>query len=211
MSVRVNLLPEATKQRDRAAQQRAIAALAGVAFLASLGGIYLWSSSQVSAAEQQLAIETATSTELRGEVAELVNFQELADRRDLSQATLIAAMHQEVSVGGLLQDFALVMPPDAQIETLTVQMVPPTTPDETDRTTPVGSFSMNGKTLTSHAPGVERVLVGLDKVVSLSDLYLSASALDDPEGQVASFTLEGQIAPSSRTDRYVDGWPEELR
>jgi Tfp pilus assembly protein PilN len=207
MSVRVNLLPEATKQRDRAAQQRSLAALAGVVLLAGLGGVYLWQSSQVSQAEDQLLAEQARTSHLRGEQAELIAFEELADRRERSDEILISALGDEVSLAGVLQDVAAVMPADTQLETFAVNIPSPSDP-ETDA---VGTLSLTGKTLASHAPGVERVLVSLDKVVSFREAYLNSSTLDEDDGRIATFSLDGQIGSEAETDRYADGLPEEWR
>jgi Tfp pilus assembly protein PilN len=207
MSVRVNLLPEATKQRDRAAQQRSIAALAGVVLLAGLGGVYLWQSSQVSQAEDQLLAEQDRTSQLRGEQAELIAFEELADRRERSDEILISALGDEVSLAGVLQDVAAVMPADTQLETFAVNIPSPSDP-ETDA---VGTLSLTGKTLASHAPGVERVLISLDKVVSFREAYLNSSTLDEDDGRIATFSLDGQIGSEAETDRYADGLPEEWR
>ena len=207
MSVRVNLLPEATKQRDRASQQRSIAALAGVVLLAGLGGVYLWQSSQVSQAEDQLAAEQLHSSQLRGEQAELVAFQELADRRDRSTEVLQTTMGAEVSLAGILQDVALVMPPDTELETLGVTLTQP----EIEGTPTVGTLSVTGRTLTAHAPGVERVLLALDKIVSLKEPYMNSSTLQDTDERVAVFSIDSLIGSEAATRRYVDGLPEERR
>lgn len=207
MSVRVNLLPEATKQRDRAAQQRSIAALVGVALLAVLGGFQFWASAQVSAAEDDLLAAQARSAELRGEQAELVAFQELADRRDRSDGILSAALSSEVSAAGVLQDLAAVLPNDTQLDSLSISLTP--AQDPADPT--MGSFDISGKTLTSHAPGVERVLISLDKVASFRGLYLNSSSLDEEDGRIATFALVGQIGPEAATGRYDAGLPEDLR
>ena len=209
MSVRVNLLPEATKQRDRAGQQRSLAALAGVLLLAGLGGVHLWSSSQVNQAEAQLVAEQQRTSELRGEQAELVAFKELADRRELSDQLLTAALANETSAAGILQDIAMVMPSDTQLETLAITVTPP---DPVEPSDVAGSFTVTGRTLASHAPGVERVMSSLDKVVSFRDLYLNSSTLDDElDEQVATFSLEGQLGPEARTERYRNGLPEVIR
>jgi Tfp pilus assembly protein PilN len=207
MSVRVNLLPEATKQRDRAAQQRSLAALAGVALLAGLGGTYLWQTSQVNQAQEELLAAQARTSELRGEEAELAAFKVLADRRELSNEVLTTSLSGEVSVAGFLQDMAAVMPGDAQLETLALTITPPTEPGVTG----VGAFNLTGKTLTSHAPGVERVLLSLDKVVSYEQLYLNSSTLDEADERIATFVLDGQLGSTAETGRYAAGLPEELR
>jgi Tfp pilus assembly protein PilN len=204
-SVRVNLLPEATKARDRAAQQRGVASAFGILLLLALGGTYWWLNGQVQDAESRLAAAQQQTAALQTEVAELASFADLAARHDLSMQQLQVAMAEEVSVAGLLQDFAAVVPSDTQLETLTVLLEP--TPEAVE----AGTFNASGKTLTSHAPGVERALLQLDKVASFQDLYLNSSALDDREGRVATFSLDGRVGVQSRTDRYADGLPEELR
>ena len=207
MSVRVNLLPEATKQRGRANQQRLAAAAAAGVLLLALGGIWWWASSQVRQAEDRLAAEQAVSASLRAEEAELVAFRDLANRLDEAEEVLVASLSDEVSLAGVLQDLAAVMPEDAQIDTLTVglQGVP-------ERTDVIGNLVITGRTLTSHAPGVERMLLSLEKITTFGELFLNSSTLDqEQEDPVATFSLEGAVRAEARTDRYVNGLPGELR
>jgi Tfp pilus assembly protein PilN len=207
VTVRVNLLPEATKARGKATRQRNITVAAGLVLLLALGGTYYRATSQVQAAEDQLAAEQLRTAGLESEVAQLVGFRDLADRAEQSESVLIAAMGGEVSAAGILQDVAAVVPADAQLETLDIQLAGPTELDPTA----VGALNLTGKTLTSHAPGVERVLIQLDKVVTFSELYLNSSTLDDPEGRVATFSLDGRVGAEAATGRYLTGLPEELR
>ncbi len=207
MSVRVNLLPEATKERGRANQQRMVAAAAAGALLLVLGGVWLWASGQVRQAEDQLAAEQSVTAGLRAEEAELVAFRDLATRRDLASEILTASLSDEVSLAGVLQDLAAVMPEDAQIDTLAVNLqgVP-------ERTDVMGNLVITGRTLTSHAPGVERMLLALEKITTFGDLFLNSSTLDqEQEDPVANFSLEGAVRAEARTDRYVRGLPGEFR
>lgn len=210
MSVRVNLLPEATKQRDRVGRQRLLAGLAGVLLLIVLGGVYWFFASQLRDAENELERAQARTAELRGERAELVAFEDLANRRELSDEVLRAAMGDEVSLAGLLQDVAFVMPSDAQIDTLTFTVVG-IDPEVEDPSAPLGSLNLVGRSLTSHAPGVETVLISLEKVTSFSDLYLNSTTLTEVEGtdeRIVTFSVDGQIARDGLTRRYEDGLPE---
>ncbi len=207
MSVRVNLLPEATKQRGRANQQRLTAALAAGVLLLALGGVWWWASSQVRQAEDRLAAEQAVSAGLRAEEAELVAFRDLANRLDQAEEVLVASLADEVSLAGVFQDLAAVMPEDAQIDTLAVNLqgVP-------ERTDVIGNLVITGRTLTSHAPGVERMLLSLEKITTFGELFLNSSTLDqEQEDPVATFSLEGAVRAEARTDRYVTGLPGELR
>jgi hypothetical protein len=73
---------------------------------------------------------------------------------------------------------------------------------------------MNGKSLESHAPGVERFLISLDKVASFVDLHVSpprSRATRRTPTTGPSPSVDGQIGPEVLTGRYDDGLPEELR
>jgi Tfp pilus assembly protein PilN len=207
MSVRVNLLPEATKQRGRANQQRLMALGAAGLLLLVLGGTWWWAANQVSQAEDRLAAEQSVTAGLRAEEAELIAFRDLADRREQAVETLIVSMADEVSIAGVLQDLAAVMPADAQMDTLTV-----TIQRSEERADVMGNLVVTGQTLTSHAPGVERMLLALEKVSTFGELYLNSSTLDPEQvDPVATFSLEGAVRSEARTDRYVDGLPGDLR
>lgn len=214
MSVRVNLLPEATKAKDRAAQQRGIALLCALLLLILLGGVWFWGERQISTAEQELADEEARTAELRSDRAELVGFEELAERRERADAALSGAMSHEVSLAGILQDLAAVTPPDAQFNSLTVQLAPAPEPDAAEELEPAGTVNIAGQTLTSHAPGVERLLLSLDKISTLEEPYLNSSSLDadeDVDEDIVSFSVDATITSQARTGRYEDGLSEELR
>ena len=208
MSVRVNLLPEATKARGRDNQQRLIAGGAIALVLLALGGAWFWAGSQVRQAEDRLAAEQAVTAGLRGEQAELVAFRDLAARRDRADDVLTDSLGNEVSVAGILQDLAAVMPDDAQFDTLTITLQPPGDVP----TVAIGTVNVTGQSLTSHAPGVERILLSLEKLATFGDLFLSSSTLDtEAEDPVVTFAVDGAIRVEARTDRYRDGLPEELR
>jgi hypothetical protein len=211
MSVRVNLLPEATRQRSRAAHQRTIALAAVGVLLAGLGGTYWWASSQVRAAEAELAAEQQLTAERRTEVTALGEFADLADRRDDARLVLTEAMGSEVSLAGILQDVAAVMPTDTQLETLTIDVTAADAPSDVVDPLGLGTYNATGKTLTAHAPGVERVLHQLEKVVSFRDLYLNSSTLEESDERIATFSLDGRVGSEALTGRYTDGLPEELR
>jgi hypothetical protein len=211
MSVRVNLLPEATKERSRMARQRAGVLAACLTLVAALGGVYLWQDGRVSGAQAELASEQARLVALQDDLAQLHEFSELEARREAVDTRIISALGEESSVAGILQDIAAVMPADAQLDQLTVALgqAAPSADGSTGRS--VGTFTAVGRTLSNHAPGVERFLIELDKVIAFEDLFVSDSRLENLDEPYATFTLESHLGPEVQTGRYRDGVPEELR
>jgi Tfp pilus assembly protein PilN len=208
MSVRVNLLPEATRSRDQAAQQRLIAAASMLVLLAVLGGVWWWANGQVKDAEERLAEAEQVTAQLRAEETELIAYRDLADRRDRAGQVLQASLGDEVSLAGVLQDLAAVLPADAQLDTLTLTLTPPSV----EAGPAVGSMTLAGQTLTSHAPGVEAILLELGKISTFGELYLNSSTLDtEREEPIATYSVSGVVREDARTGRYVEGLPEELR
>jgi Tfp pilus assembly protein PilN len=209
MSVRVNLLPREAVEKQAAGRQRNAFAAGALALIAVLGLVYWWQVSRVNDARDELAVEQARVEELRAEVAALGEFDDLQQRRDEADESIELTLSDEVTMAGILQDLAAVMPNDAQLDTLGVTVSQPDVEEGNDRS--VGSFNLTGKTLTSHAPGVERLLLSLDKIVSFTELFVNSSTLEDPDDSVANFSVEGNLGPEVRTERYRDGLPQELR
>lgn len=210
MTVRVNLLPATARARERQERQRWLLAGGGLGLLAVLAGVQVWAMSQVEAAEVQLSAAQTKTITLQGEVGELAEYQELA-KRQLEANTLIQQLlGSEYSLAGVLQDVAGAMPSDTQLDTLSV-----TTTAASEETGSVdvaaATFSATGRTLESHAPGVERLLIGMEKYSTFRHLYMTSSTLDEPGEEHATYTLEGDVAPLARTGRYEAGLPETLR
>ncbi|MFA9445654.1 PilN domain-containing protein [Egicoccus sp. AB-alg6-2] len=206
MSVRVNLLPQSTRDGRRAARQRRMVAGAGLALIASLGAVHVWSVGQVRDAEERLlAAESATAL-VRNDVNAMSEFRELELRRQNAAAALHDALGHEVSLSWILYDLATVMPRDAQLETISINL-----PRPVAESPHVGSFTLTGKSVEAHAPGVEAILHELSRLASFQNLYFNSSSLDDGEGDVASFSIDGELAPLARTNRYAEGLPEAMR
>ncbi|MFA9429170.1 PilN domain-containing protein [Egicoccus sp. AB-alg2] len=209
MSVRVNLLPQVTREQARAAKQRRILAASGLGLLVAVGGVHWWGTGQLRDAEDRLAAAELRTAELQGEVAQMSEYRELEELGMKANASLTEAMAGEVSLAWILSDLASVMPADAQLETITINMP---RPDPAAETTSVGSFTITGKTVETHAPGVEAILHELGKVAIFRNLYFNSSSLDDEEGtEVATFSVDGELAPFAKTGRYAEGLPEGLR
>jgi Tfp pilus assembly protein PilN len=210
VSVRVNLLPGDVAERNRAARQRAGLAGAGVALLVLFVLAFLFQLGRVNDARDELALEEARVGELEAELGELREFEELQAREAAATTLLRTAFGDEASVAGILQDLAAVYPTDAQLETLTIALTEPSAELGATRVS-LGRMTATGATLQGHAPGLERILLELDKVAAFSNVFFTNSNQDAEELGIAAFTLDVDLGPEIRTLRYVDGLPEELR
>jgi Tfp pilus assembly protein PilN len=218
MSVRVNLLPEATKQRAHVARQRYAVLGAVLGLAAVLGAAYWVQLSRVSEREAILAAEQSRVDELQGDLAALAEFERLQQRRDQADGIVSVALSREVSLAGVLQDLAAVTPSSTWLESLSLNLQDePSIPLGSDRTI-IGRFAASGLESQSHAPGLERLLLELDKVMSFDNVFFTNSTIVGDErdfvggeGDETTFSLEMDLDLTARTGRYDAGVPEVLR
>jgi Tfp pilus assembly protein PilN len=221
MSVRVNLLPQEQTARQAAARQRNGVVAGGVAVLAILGAVTVWQNGNVADAEDRLAAEETVLAGLRTEEGQLDEFADLERRSEESTELIVQAMGDEVSVAGILQDVAAVMPSDAQLQSFSLSLEPTSVSDGVTEgesegeaeveARPQGTVIAVGKSLNNHAPGLEKLLLELDKVAGFHDLFFTSSVLEEPSDPYPTFTVEAQLGPEVLTGRYDDGVPEGLR
>jgi Tfp pilus assembly protein PilN len=210
MSVRVNLLPAESRQRARVARQRGYLIGASLGVLAVLAAVQVGAMNNVRAAETALAAEQTRTASLQSDVGDLHEFQELQHRQEEADVVIQTLLGDEYTLAGVLQDVAAAMPEDTQLDTLSVTTVAPA-PGAEDADTAAATFSATGRTLASHAPGVERFLIGMEQYATFRHLYMTSSTSNGAEDEHATYTLEGDVSPMARTSRYEAGLPEALR
>lgn len=211
MSVRVNLLPGDVEARNKAARQRAGLAAGGVLFLALLVALYLFQVGRVNSVEEQLEAEQQELAALQEELTSLREFQELEERLVAAEGVVATAMGGEGSVAGVLQDLAAVFPSDADLTELSIVLTgEPDDPPLGAERPGYGTLTATGRTTRGHAPGLERLLLELEKVGAFEDVYFSGSTLEEDDS-FATFGVDLRLGPEVLTRRYVDGLPEELR
>jgi Tfp pilus assembly protein PilN len=211
MSPRVNLLPGEVEARNRASRQRVGLGIGAVLLIAVLVVAYLFQAGRVNDVEEQLAAEQQELAALEADLATLREFDELERRTTEAQSLLTAALGLEASLAGVLQDLAAVMPTDADLLTLTLSVAAPgeVPPLGADRVG-YGTLAASGRTTRGHAPGLERLLLDLEKPAAFGDVYFGSSVLDEEQG-FATFTVEVALGREILTGRYATGLPEELR
>ncbi len=102
-------------------------------------------------------------------------------------------------VHGEIHHLAAVMPSDTSISTLSVSVSPGG----------IGNVTSAGQSLLGHAPGLERLLISLDKVASFQNVFFASSSLD--ETGMSTFSFNFELTPLILTGRYADGLPEVMR
>jgi hypothetical protein len=198
--VRVNLLPREVGQKNAARRMQGVAGVAGLGIIGLLAASYFWQVGKVNDAKSDLVAEEAKADVLRGEVQALSQFQRLASQGESVDKMIAALLSGEASLAGVLQDLAAVMPSDSSIEALSVGIEPNGTG---------GTFTSNGVSLLGHAPGLERLLISLDKVAAFEDIFFTTSTID--QSGIATFSFNFRLTPLILTGRYVDGLPEVMR
>lgn len=202
MSVRVNLLPGEIQARGEASRARFVAALLGVVLLLVLGALTLLQRSSIGDAEERLAAVEAQNTQLQADIAALQPFADLEARANESVEVIGLALGTEGSLATVLQDLSAVLPPNAELDTLAITLPGEELAPAAGGTRLVfGRLAATGRVIDGVAPGVERLIIDLDRVAGFDNAYVTTSAVDD-EG-VATFTIEVDLGPEVLTGRYA--------
>lgn len=199
MSASVDLLPPELAQRR--ADRRNLQAFAGVVVLvvATVLLVYAGESRRLTAATAQREAAEAELAQLSAREAALAEFGLLDRELEAAQLQLATALGAEVGFAGILQDLAAVLPTDATIDDLTIDSLVPDV---------AAVVQLSGETRLGIAPGLERLLVSIDKVDAFASTQLSSSTVD---GEYTAFDLRVSVDEAARTNRYAEGLPEGLR
>jgi Tfp pilus assembly protein PilN len=204
MTARVNLLPEETRRRARAARRQGVAVAMLVLLVGVLALVHVLQRGTLDQSRAELATAEAARDFAQQDVNSLSAFANLSTRLDEARAIVGETLGAQVTVAGILQDVALILPHDADVDALSVTI----TTDE-DELGPVGNLGLSGETSADISPGVERLLLALEKVAGFRNIHVSSASLDD-QGYT-QYSIQLQLGPENRTERYTDGVPGGLR
>ncbi len=207
MSARVNLLPEETRRRAGAARMQGLLVFLALVLVAALVGLHYLNRADLEDARERLEVAENEQRIAEEDVAALSSFAELTDRLEETRTVVAETLGQQVTLAGILQDLALVMPADADVSAVSISLE--SLDADAPASAPVGSMSMSGESVGDIAPGIERLILELDKVAGFRNVHVSSASVDDED--VVAYTLELQLGPENRTNRYRDGVPGTLR
>ena len=199
MSASVDLLPpQIVEQRQRRRHLQALGGLVAL-LLVGLALVQVGELRSAARAEERRDLAEAELATLRAEAAALDEFARIADELETSQLRLVDALGTEVGFAGVLQDLAAVLPTDASFGDLTLAA---------GEDAMVAQLTLSGETRRGVAPGVERLMIALDKVDAFERTVLASTSVD---GEYTSFDVLVEVGAAALTGRYHDGLPEELR
>jgi Tfp pilus assembly protein PilN len=174
--VRVNLLPGEIRERQRVRRRGGAVAVVGVLVLAALGAFYFLQQMRLNDLERDLAEQQAENDRLRGEIAELQEFDQQQRELAASEDLLNTLLADEVRWSGVLRDISLVIPGQTWLTTLNAQIT-----QEAEATTQpaegpsglIGQISFNGFGLSHRA--VALWLTRLEDVEGFANPWVSTS------------------------------------
>lgn len=168
---RINLVPPDLLERRRARQKTAALVVAAVAFVAMLGGVYVFEGMKLGKAESALETQQATNAGLKTQVARLTEFERLEIRAKQKVELLDGLTRTEVRWSAVLADLSLAIPSNVWLTSFSgamEQSLATATPGA-----PIASIQMNGTTF-EHID-VARWLTRLADVKQFTFPYISLS------------------------------------
>jgi Tfp pilus assembly protein PilN len=142
----VNLLPPNILQRQERRRLAFIVAAGGGAVIVLVLLFYLLQASRLSDVNSDITARNQSNAGIQTQIDQLKQFATLQTQAQQKQKLLGSAFANEASFSGLLQDVSRVIPSDAYLTSLTVQISAPTTGSATTSTTQfVGSITAGGQ------------------------------------------------------------------
>jgi hypothetical protein len=202
VTVKVNLLPHEVTRGARASRARKTAIAASAVVVAALAGVTALQMAAVTTSEENLVAAQDANRVLQARVGELAPFAELEQRRADAAAQVTSAMGREASVAGVLQDLAAVIPPTAELQTISLTIAAePMLPQIGGSRLSHGRLLVSGRVLVGLAPGFERLLLDVDRAAAFDNVFGTGASVD--EFDVTTFSLDMDLGSEVLTNRYV--------
>ena len=118
----VNLLPPDVLQTLKYRRLTLAIAIAGAAVLVAVFGFYLLQTGRLASVNGDIEDQAATNASIQASIAEKQRFADLQAEAQAKQQELAAAFSGEVSFSALLMDVSRVIPSEAYLDNLAVQL-----------------------------------------------------------------------------------------
>lgn len=199
--MRINLLPPEIKDRQRARRRTIAVFLVGLIVLGAMGIFYFLQLIRLGQVEADLADQRARNAQLRQDIGELRQFDQLEQEVQTSAALLAALLQDEVLWSGVLRDISLVIPGSTWLTSLTGTTAAAAEPAEGTETTAVpgslvGQISLGGFAFDHRA--VALWLTRLEDVTGFANPWLTDSTKTTiGEREAVQFTSSVDLSPDA--------------
>jgi Tfp pilus assembly protein PilN len=166
----VNLLPPDILQAQRYRRATTLVVVAGIVAILLVFGFYLLQAGRLGGVNDDIRAQEATNASIQASIAEKQKFADLQAKAQAKQELLNAAYAGEVSFSALLMDFSRVIPSDAYVDTLTLQIADAAATDPT---------AVEGGTT-----GLIGTIAGGGQAVSIDTLSVFLTRLEQVKGWV---------------------------
>jgi Tfp pilus assembly protein PilN len=167
----VNLLPPDIVQAQAYRRRTSAVLVAGAIALVLVFGFYLLQNGKLGDVEEQIDAQNATNASIQAGIAEKQKFADLQAEAQARQQLLSAAYAGEVSFSALLMDFSRVIPSDAYVDSLALQIA-----DASAATDPAAT--------TGVAANLIGTITGSGQAVSIDTLSVFLTRLEQVKGWV---------------------------
>jgi Tfp pilus assembly protein PilN len=145
----VNLLPPDVLQSLKYRRLTLAIAIAGAVALVAVFGFYLLQTGRLAGVNDDIENQSATNASIQASIAEKQRFADLQAEAQAQQQKLAAAFAGEVSFSALLMDVSRVIPSEAFLDNLAVQLTAgEVTAEEPTPTGLVGAITASGQAVS---------------------------------------------------------------
>jgi Tfp pilus assembly protein PilN len=199
----VNLLPPDILQAQRYRRTTSLVILGGIVLLVLIFGFYLLQANRLGGVNDEIAAQNANNASIQASIAEKQKFADLQARAQAKQQLLASAYAGETSFSALLMDFSRVIPSDAFVESLALQVSEPTTePAEGVVASLIGTITGSGTAKTVDSLSV--FLTRLEQVKGWVNPWMSTVS-QNPELAGYDYSLSVDLTDDVVTDRGRGG------
>jgi Tfp pilus assembly protein PilN len=199
----VNLLPPDILQAQRYRRTTSLVILGGIVLLVLIFGFYLLQANRLGGVNDEIAAQNANNASIQASIAEKQKFADLQARAQAKQQLLASAYAGETSFSALLMDFSRVIPSDAFVDSLALQVSEPTTePAEGVVASLIGTITGSGTAKTVDSLSV--FLTRLEQVKGWVNPWMSTVS-QNPELAGYDYSLSVDLTDDVVTDRGKGG------
>jgi Tfp pilus assembly protein PilN len=208
----VNLLPPEVLQGIQTRRTTVLVIAAGCVVLALIFVFYVVQAAALSGVREDIEAQEATNASIAQEIQSLQRFEELQVQAQRQQQLLRAAFANEVSFSGLLMDLSRVIPSDAYLLSLGVELgaAAPTEGDQTETGAPagfVGTLAANGQ--ASSIESVSAWLTRLEQIEGWANPWVTSVASTGEGTPGVTFSTGVDLTSDVVTERGRGGIPDE--